>query len=345
MNATYNITNNRLFFWPEKDNRLPKEQYEQAKSAGFVWWPRGCFTAIWSPLAEDFITKTMGVEVEDDDTPDDVEARVNRFAKYAQNDEREAASAQERAASANTARRLRMAQGTAERKAEEAAYWQGRIAGAIAHAERKDNPETIKNRIKGIETDKRRQEKYIKEDTLTLQYWTTGELTQERAEKIINARSSGTYRLSETEFPLVHYRGDQSLWSPLREHEITPQQAQALEVARLNRRIAYAQRWLDHYARRLEYETAYLCAVGGAKLLEPKPRYKRPTPEDGLKKGMLVTVPWRARDYITGKILSMGPASVRVEVPAEKDPHGYYKKGYQIARRYAKVAEKEQATP
>ena len=27
MNATYNITNNRLFFWP--DERLPKEEYEE----------------------------------------------------------------------------------------------------------------------------------------------------------------------------------------------------------------------------------------------------------------------------------------------------------------------------
>lgn len=325
--ATYNITNNRLFFWPEKDTRLPENQYKQAKGAGFVWWPRGCFTAIWSPSAEDFITQTMGLEIGEDDSPDDVAARVDRFTRYAANDEKEAESAANRAANANTARRLRLAQGTQERKAAEAAYWQGRIAGAIAHAERKDNPRTISNRIKGIGTDFRRQEKRKKESSAWLTLWETMPSVDFQSVK----------RLIGNCNPLSY-----ELYSDFSEGKITPEEARTRAINALRYGVKEADRWMEHFAKRLDYERAYLVAVGGSALLEPKekaPRRVRPTPEDGLKKGMLVEggFGYNGQNRFTGTILSLGPRNVTMTVPAEHNPYGYYNKGAQVPRKFVKA--------
>jgi hypothetical protein len=60
-------------------------------------------------------------------------------------------------------------------------------------------------------------------------------------------------------------------------------------------------------------------------------------PDDGLKRGDTVIVEGYGIRSFTGKILSMGAKSVRVSVPPEIDPRGYYgKKGAQYPRRYVK---------
>lgn len=158
MEATYNLTDNRLKLWPPTD-RLTAEQDAQRKATNFAWWPgRKCFAVTWSPQAEDFV-KSFGIEITEDDTPDDLEARVERFQGYADRDERDADSAAQRVLSATTTRRAEQAEATATKKLDEARYWQQRIAGAIRHATHKDAPGTIARRIKTLEADLRKQQR------------------------------------------------------------------------------------------------------------------------------------------------------------------------------------------
>jgi hypothetical protein len=258
MEATYNITNNRLFFWPNKGERLPEDKYKEAKSCGFVWWPRGCFTAIWSPWAEDFI-KSYGLTITDDDQPDNVEARVERFEKYAADDEKTAQYAEQRleTGAAHTNRQVRQAEGTAQSKTDEAQYWHRRIAGAISHAEYHDRPDVIARRIKGIEADLRKHTKEHGEGAALEALWKKTHMDKERAAKLAN------YSSIYGKFPQSAYAGDQSLWGVLDKGELTAEEAQAFALAHYERVLTHESRWIDHLNMRLEYERAYLAAAGG----------------------------------------------------------------------------------
>jgi len=223
MHAIYNITNDRLCVW--FDDRLSAEQYEKARSLKFQWWPgRKCFSAVWSPSAEDFIC-SFGIAIEQDDTPDDVAARVERFAQRAEKTEAEAESTkrylEERA---NTERRIRLAEGKLERTQSEAEHWQRRIDGAIRHAAHKERPEVIGRRILGLEADER--------------YWQmrgvppSGEATEYEGEKAFwVGHSRGGWWVKESAFPAMN----RNAW-----------------------------RWLAHIADRLEYERASYEAAGGS---------------------------------------------------------------------------------
>lgn len=318
MNATYNITNNRLFFWP--DSRLPEAEYKACKSAGFVWWPRGCFTAIWSPSAEDWI-KAQGVEIDQDDTPDDVEARVNRFERYAENDEQTAASANNRLISgtANTARRIAQAESTALSKTEEARYWHDRIAGAIAHAEHHDRPDVIARRIKGLEADFRRQSKILAAHKAQSVKWNINPITREQALYLANWDDCDySHCFMKSEYPNSTYEGMKGIWSALTDNTITPEQARDISIKDHTQGIQNAERWVNHLTMRLEYEKSYLEAAGGSELLAPKPRRVSKAPADGLHKGDTV----RVGAFLAGKcmrwdaqIISMGAVSVCVTYP------------------------------
>lgn len=155
MKATYNITNDKLKFWPEE--RLPQERYQYARKCGFAWWPGSkCFAAKWNPRAEDLILEMGGV-IEADDTPDDLESRVQRFEKYAERAQDQAAGGEARLETANTDRRKEHALAAVEKGLSEAAHWQRRIQGAIRRAAYREEPAVIARRIRGLETDRRRE--------------------------------------------------------------------------------------------------------------------------------------------------------------------------------------------
>lgn len=154
--AQYNIADDRFKFWPSV--RLSPSDYEEAKACKFQWFPgQKCFSAIWRPQAEDFLAR-LGLEIEDVCEVDDVAARVERFDRYASNAEDTAQSAADRLESgkANTERRQRLAENVAAREFGTAAHWQRRIAGAIRHAQHKEDAGAIFRRIGTLETDLRR---------------------------------------------------------------------------------------------------------------------------------------------------------------------------------------------
>ena len=226
MRASYNITNNRLFLWPDmpKGQRLPVDQYEQVKAVHVQWWPRGCFTGLWNPEAEDLLIELAG-EIVADDTPDDIERRVGRYEGYAESSEVQAEGAKDRILSgrAHTKRQLRQAEGTAQSAAEKAEYWHSRIAGSISRAEHHDRPDVIVRRIEGLEKDARHWQGYL-------------ELSKMRFKSDPNkiyyfaGKGRGAHQIDEADIPTVQAR---------------------------------ARRWLDHVNMRLEYERACLEAVGG----------------------------------------------------------------------------------
>lgn len=197
------------------------------------WHGSKCFAAKWSPTAEDFL-RDMGIEsINQDDQPDDVEARVERFSGYAENAERSAESSQnyldERA---NTERRKANAINAIERNLSLAEHWQDRIAGAIRHAQYKERPDVIARRILGLEADRRRQVAAI---TIN--------------EKVKPYTSDGV-----ESFWVGHSRGG---------HWTTKE--------RLEKFRPYHERWIAHIDRRLEYENACLVAAGGCpEVLRPE---------------------------------------------------------------------------
>lgn len=340
MHATYNITNDRIKFYPPPE-RLTPEQDSHRKAHNFQLWPgQKCFSAVWSPQAEDWV-KTF-CEINEDDTPDDVEARIERYQKYADRDERDAAGATERAINATTDRRARMAEASAARKLDEALYWQRRIYGAISHAANKDRPDVIARRVKKLEADKRRHERNRKESEIMLIEW---EKVTDYASALNTANWDPhhfTGCFPKSKYPNSTYEGEQSIWSALEKHTIDETDAKRLAINSHTVRVEYNTRWIDHLEMRLQYERAYCEAVGGAELMQPKPRRTTPAPEDGLKKGDKVEYKVLIGGSLqtwTGNIVSLGPKSCSVTIPEDQPMACHFPKGYKVARRYCKKIE------
>lgn len=347
--ATYNVTNDRLKVW--FDDRLPEAEYKKARDAKFQFWHgSGCFSAVWSPEAEDFIL-SYGITIEEDDTPDDVESRVERYQRYAANDEQAAEYAEERARTANTRRQLAQAENTAANKIDEARYWHDRIAGAIRLAAYKDKPDVITRRIKRLEADKRREQRTEKQSEDWIKLWNSiplklksgGMASMDESALFLANRDPGhcSHCFLQSEYPTSTYEGPRSLWSALNDHVITGEQAQTLALEHHGKNLVHARRWIAHLDLRIEYETAYLVAVGGsAEALKPQPRRTTKAPEDGLKKGDVVYVPYGGRgfQYNQAEILSLHAKSARVRFtdPKLEAMNTRNPKGYQVGRYYIK---------
>lgn len=265
--ASYNIFSNRLFLWVEKtrdpERRLSPEDYEKVNAVpGMVYWGgRGAFTCLWSPAAEDLITQVFEMEIEERDEPDDVEGRVNRFEKYAENDERDAGWARERLHNASTARRARLAEASLTKKVNEAAYWHDRIAGAIRHALHRESPDVIRKRIKDLQKHNRKMVKLAQESEKWLAYWERPEAGTDHAAALRIAGGDPLHysmKFLKEEYPNSTYEGELGIWSALRDNTITASQAQEIMIREHEKRISQCHRWLAHNMMRVEYWTAYL---------------------------------------------------------------------------------------
>lgn len=324
MNATYNLHTNKIKFFPPP-GRLTPEQDKQRHACNFVWWPgQKCFAAAWSPQAVDFV-ESFGIEIEADDTPDNVEARAERFANYAESAEKSSDAAAEYASIATTEKRTERALSRAANEAERAEYWTRRIAAAIRHAEYKDRPDVITRRIKGLEAEYRKHER------------TTGK--QEKTQRY----SHFVFAWREKHGMEFIVENGRAYWS----RDITPEEiSESLKDFEQHDRpnIEHARRWMEHLATRIEYEKAYLDAVGGSELLAPKekaPRRVAKAPDDGIKKGD--TIKYKDGYYgqgkeHTAKVVSLGAHYIKVERPS--DVPDYYPAVVRIMRKFCqKVTE------
>lgn len=230
--ATYNLHDDRLMFWPAR--RLTETEYDEAKQIGFAWWPgRKVFTCTWRPWAEDFIER-LGGTIEEADTLDDLEERVERFeARAEQAIEEAAATAEYLAERANTQRRRESAAKRVTLTLGKAEHWQRRIAGAIARAAQRESPGVIHRLIQGLEADRRRH---------VASYTPHTETAGPRVGQPVTMIDGGVHKY------FVGPPGRGAHW-------VTSDDLTAIRRT--------ADRWTDHIDCRLEYERALLAAVGG----------------------------------------------------------------------------------
>lgn len=283
MQATYSPDDNKLRLYA--GGRLDAETYARVKAAGFRWAGRQeLFVApMWTPGRVDLLIELCG-DIGDEDTSlaERAEERAEAFDGYQANRRRDSESASD-AVSAITehiplgqpilvghhsekharrdAAKIERGMARAVKMWETAEYWKRRAAGALANAEYKERPEVRARRIKRIEKDQRRENKERALAVKFLELWSRDGLTLERATAIANHHECRlTFRPKEGE------NWGESAWQVLSaEGAGAAELARCVEAAKraYPRSIAWCDRWLSHYANRLEYERTMLGESGG----------------------------------------------------------------------------------
>jgi len=302
--ATYSPEDNKLRLYPAF--RLDPELYQRVKAKGFIWAPKQeLFVApMWTPDREDFLTELCG-EIQDEDTSlvDRAEAKAERLEDLSERKQAEADRAHKAVAAIADNIPLgqpilvghhseRHARKDAERiqngmrkavdcwKASE--YWSQRAAGALRHAKYKELPAVRYRRIKGLESDKRKQEKYKAEAEQAIRVWTAvqNETDPEKKKRLALAACNLPAR-----FPMPKKEGDRpdwdqrcgayealtgdypSLYAPRTIDEVVTVALSGV----FERSIDRYQRWIDHYTNRIAYERAMLGETGGIVAEHTKP--------------------------------------------------------------------------
>lgn len=288
--ATYSPEDNKLRLYSR--SRLDADLYARVKEAGFHWAPKQeLFVApMWTPQRADLLIELCG-EIGDEDTSlvDRAAERADRFEDYSDRRSQDADAAH-RAVSAVSQRfefgqpilighhSERKARKDAERMEngmrravkmwETSTYWAARAAGALQNAKYKELPGVRHRRIKGLEADKRKQERTMAEAQEFLGQWEREGLTLARAKAITNySYISRCFLLADfpRDPPASQYEGSMGLWSALDGGIINEQQARDIAAPAHARAIAWAARWVEHYSNRIAYERAMLDESGGLK--------------------------------------------------------------------------------
>lgn len=307
--ASYSPEDNKCRLYPFA--RLDKETYTRVKSAGFGWAPKqGLFFATWAPGREDLLIELCG-EIGDEDKSlvARAEERAERFENYSEKRLDEAESTHKSVQTLANGIPLgqpilvghhseRHARKDAEkidngmRKAvklwETSKYWEDRAQGALANAKYKELPAVRARRIKTIEADLRKQERYVKQYAFTAKFW-RGELTLKNKEtgetKPFEVNYENAVRFSGSDSthisrcflladyprnpPASQYEGEMGIYSALGggdgiEHAIiTVEQAKEIVLRVCDGVARRAARWIAHYNNRLTYERAMLKESGG----------------------------------------------------------------------------------
>jgi hypothetical protein len=275
--ATYSPEDNKLRLYTV--GRLDAATYSKLKDAGFKWAPQQklFFAPAWSPAREDALLELAG-EIGDEDTSlvARAEERSDRFDTYADHRERDAVAAEkgvhaiadgiplgqpilvghhsERHARRD-AEKIENGMRKAAKNWETSAYWLRRAEGAIAAARYKEKPGVRVRRIKGIEADRRKQERDIAEAEKYIAIWNKiEEITLDRAIAIANHDHISIREDGSSSWA--------SVWDGLQEGTLSPVEARARSLKAHGRSIAWARRWVTHYDNRLAYEYAMLEASG-----------------------------------------------------------------------------------
>ncbi len=293
--ATYSPEDNKLRLYPAA--RLDSETYAKVKAAGFIWAPKQelFVTPMWTPVREDLLLEICG-EIEDEDKSlvERAEERAERFEDYGEARAKDADQAH-KAVSAiadniplgqpilvghhsekharKDAERIENGMRKAIKMWEQSKYWESRAKGAIRAAKYKERPDVRARRIKGLEADKRKQEKTKTQAEKFLKAW-----QDPRALNLVTAKSIAnfdwlSFKFTLKEYPRMEhtYEGDMGLWSALEDGIITPEQAKNLAIPCHERMIAYCDRWINHLENRLLYERAMQEESGGTVADRTKP--------------------------------------------------------------------------
>lgn len=309
--ATYSPEDNKLRL--SCYARLSKEDYTRARAAGFIWAPKQeLFVApMWTPARENLLLEWCG-EIGDEDKSlvERAEERADRFDDYSDKRRADADQAHKTVESIcehiplgqpilvghhsekrarKDAERIENGMRRAVRMWEQADYWQQRAKGSIRHAKYKERPDVRARRIKGIEADKRKQERGKAGAESALRFWRgefklknkeTGEsrpfeINEENREKILQFMG-GVGAVSFPGLNVVPKEGGASwegwdVWHVLQPEgnryaacpSCTVAQCREAAFTAYPKLIAHYDRWINHYQNRLEYERAMLAADGG----------------------------------------------------------------------------------
>lgn len=288
MNATYSPDDNKLRLY--STSRLDRETYDRVKAAGFKWAPKQeLFVApMWTPSREDLLIELCGeIEDEDKSLTERAEERSDRFEEYSEKRATDATRAREAVSAISdniplgqpilighhSERRARKDAEKIEngmRKAvkmwETSQYWERRADGALRAAKYKERPDVRARRIKGLEADKRKQERYKADAEKYLQLWSREGLTQEQALAIANycrmylprkEEDRKDFTMNPTAYDVLK-SPPSSLYAPRTLDEVTNYAQEYYP-----RTIAHCERWINHYNNRIAYEKAMIDDQGG----------------------------------------------------------------------------------
>lgn len=304
--ATYSPEDNKLRLYPFA--RLSKDDYEQAKAHGFKWAPaQELFVApMWTPEREDLLLEWCG-EIEDEgkSLAERQEERAQRFDNYSEKRQQDAEQAHKSVAAIadniplgqpilvghhserharKDAERIENGMRRAVKMWETSKYWEDRAASAISHAKYKERPDVRARRIKGIEADKRKQERYKAEAEQALRFWRgefnirnkeTGEIrkleiTEANRETIcrtLGQMTNGNVGVVKhadrfgywTAWDVLQPDGERYQACP----SCTVEQCREAAEKCYTKQLERIARWITHFDNRLTFERAMLAADGG----------------------------------------------------------------------------------
>ncbi len=286
--ATYSLEDNKLRLYATE--RLEPDLYARVKSAGYIWAPRQeLFVApMWTPQREALAIELAGsIENEESTLEQRATDRAERFSGYS---EKRAADAETYTDAADKmsesfpggspilighhserkARKLQERMHNTMKKAvafyDQSEYWADRTAGVLSNVKYKQLPRVRINRIKGLESDARKQAKHLAEYDKNLQTVVSG-LTLESATRFFEYVHY-KLRLSPEDRELygigLLYEGHDSTFScydllkknyPL--EVVVRRLAAGIEVSK-----QHHAKWLAHYEMRIRYEREMLVAGG-----------------------------------------------------------------------------------
>ena len=277
--ATYSPEDNKLRLYPA--NRLPRDEYDRVKAAGFSWAPKQelFYAPAWTPSREDLLIEMCG-EIGDEDTSlvERAEVRAERFEDYSDNRLEEANSAHAAVESISSqiplgqpilvghhsekrarrdAEKIRNGMSRAVRLWETSKYWTERAKGAIRNAKYKELPAVRARRIKGLEAERRKMERCKKDAETTIKLWSR-EMTHEKALAIAGA---GYFYVKDrwTAYDILRPAEQRFRDTP----DMTLEEVKQAIVANCTAAISIDDRWLAHLDNRLAYERAMLDESGG----------------------------------------------------------------------------------
>ncbi|WP_169747221.1 DUF3560 domain-containing protein, partial [Edaphobacter aggregans] len=153
-----------------------------------------------------------------------------------------------------------------------ARYWEQRAAGALHHAKYKALPGVRHRRIKGLEADKRKQERNKQEAEMWLKLWTdcANEQDKELQAKVA-LRIAGMCHLNmpRKEGDREDFQHSPSAYDALTGNHTslyaprTLDEVLAVALGTYPRIIPSYDRWIDHYTNRIAYEKAMFGESGG----------------------------------------------------------------------------------
>jgi protein-L-isoaspartate O-methyltransferase len=275
--ATYSPEDNKIRLF--SITRLDSETYNRVIKAGFKWAPKQelFVTPMWTPTREDLCIELAG-EIGDEDTTlvERAEAKAERLENLSERRTQDADRAQKAVHaiadgipfgqpilvghhSERHARKDAEKIENGMRKAVEcwkaAQYWQDRAKGAIRLAKYKERPDVRARRIKGLEADKRKEERSQADAQKFLKAY---EDPQARTAKLRDGRDLLPALLQTWEGGLSYENQTR-----VKNEELPFEEALSMATSAKRATVANAQRWIDHLSNRIAYERAMLDEQGG----------------------------------------------------------------------------------